>query len=675
VIVELADIEAPLALFAEGIAGRYFHIVPSGEFAGRRARLEPDDSALTRDTLYLPEHLDAPDASAYRVLALQQLGHREFGSWHFNLAEALRRLPGLATTDALDRARAVMPGLRASEYEKFCHCFEDPPLANRLLHLCERARIDALVARHYPGAARHMRRYHDHLLDRAPADLVHHLPSALHALECLALGCEPAVVVALDQTGCLSGCARVIEDLQSTPGDVYHSAASCAALMTLLAPLRRQRDESIPLPLEEELNAPANWMQREARLEDWREELAGLDKTLDGLELLDGDDPFAGEADGLQDGELRPEDMHLAALQQERDTLARRVDMERSAIRDALGKEHPNARSFRYDEWDYLARSYLHRWCRLFEERLEPDPDRDLEPLVALMRRYRPKVQKQLEMIRPLGYQRVHRVADGDELDFNAVIQARQDSRAGQTPDERVYSRRERVHRDVCAAFLVDLSASTDDPVEKETPAWSDADDDEVVNLRDPFGAEDPPFVPPPEPRRIIDLQREAMLVISAGLEGLGDSYGIYGFSGYGRDCVEFYVAKEPGERFSKATLAAIAGMKPKRSTRMGPAIRHAVRKLIESGSALKVLIILSDGFPQDSDYGPERGNHEYGVQDTARALQEAHDKGVETFCLTVDRSGHDYLRRMCPDARYLVIEEIEDLPQALTQVYRTLTA
>jgi nitric oxide reductase activation protein len=89
---------------------------------------------------------------------------------------------------------------------------------------------------------------------------------------------------------------------------------------------------------------------------------------------------------------------------------------------------------------------------------------------MALMRRHRPRVQKQLELIRPLGYQRVHRVADGDELDFNAVIQARQDQRAGQSPDDRVYSRRERVHRDVCAAFLLDLSASTDDPVVKVEP-------------------------------------------------------------------------------------------------------------------------------------------------------------------------------------------------------------
>jgi len=148
----------------------------------------------------------------------------------------------------------------------------------------------------------------------------------------------------------------------------------------------------------------------------------------------------------------------------------------------------------------------------------------------------------------------------------------------------------------------------------------------------------------------------------------------VYGFSGYGHDGVELFVAKEPDERFGRHTLAAIAGMKPKRSTRMGPAIRHATRKLLDSGNSLKVLLIISDGFPQDCDYGPERGEHEYGVQDTAKALQEAHDKGVETFCVTVDRSGHDYLKRMCPEARYLVIEEIEDLPEQLSKVYEALT-
>ena len=115
-------------------------------------------------------------------------------------------------------------------------------------------------------------------------------------------------------------------------------------------------------------------------------------------------------------------------------------------------------------------------------------------------------------------------------------------------------------------------------------------------------------------------------------MDALGDSYGIYGFSGYGKDCVEVFVAKEPQQAFSQHVLHAIAGMKPKRSTRMGPAIRHSVHKLMQAGNAMKVLMVISDGFPQDSDYGPERGNHEYGLQDTAKALARSSAKGCGNF-------------------------------------------
>ena len=352
--------------------------------------------------------------------------------------------------------------------------------------------------------------------------------------------------------------------------------------------------------------------------------------------------------------------------------------MERAAIRDGLGPMRPLARSYRYDEWDYLNHSYLRHWCRLYEERLLPEPDVDLSALIRVIERHAPEVQRQLEHIRPLGFERLRRVADGDELDIDALIEARQDVRAGVSPDERVYSRRERVQRDLCAVFLVDLSASTDDPVNPPPPPTAAPLDPDAPapNLRDPYDdvlalAVEAEAAEPE--RRIIDVQRESMLVMSAALEKLGDSYGIYGFSGYGRDCVEFFVAKEAGEPFTRRTLQAIASMKPKRSTRMGPAIRHATEKLIASGNALKLLIILSDGFPQDSDYGPKRGDHEYGVQDTAVALKEAQAKGVDYFCVTVDKSGHDYLRRMCADSRYLILDEIEALPEVLSGVYRTL--
>ncbi|MYA18598.1 MAG: VWA domain-containing protein, partial [Gammaproteobacteria bacterium] len=316
--------------------------------------------------------------------------------------------------------------------------------------------------------------------------------------------------------------------------------------------------------------------------------------------------------------------------------------------------------------------------CRLYEERLNAKEDADTQALIDAVRPHVRAARRQFEQVRPTGYQRVRKTPDGDELDLDAIVETRADIRTGASPDEGVYSRRERLRRDVGAALLVDLSASTDDviPEEQETPEPARPAQD----IRDPYFDEDEDYdfaarmAAQAAKRRIIDILRESVLLLGTALESLGDRYAVYGFSGYGRDCVEFFVAKEFDDPLDDQALDAIAAMKPKRSTRMGPAIRHACTKLDSSGAALKVLMIVSDGFPQDHDYGPDRGEHEYGVQDTARALVEAEARGIETFCVTVDRSGHDYLRRMCPEDRYLVIEETAELPTALQKTYRQLT-
>jgi hypothetical protein len=329
-------------------------------------------------------------------------------------------------------------------------------------------------------------------------------------------------------------------------------------------------------------------------------------------------------------------------VKEEHDNLKRRIDMEKSSVQHALGADQKDSRSKRYDEWDYMNRRYLKAWCRVYEEKLLPEENVQIDELNQVIRQYQPLVQKQLEQIRPTGLERVKRVQDGDELDFNAIIEARQDIKAGKTPDERFYSRKERTNRDVCAIFLVDLSASTDDPIKPVEPKdWSGYDPEKEIDIRagwySALEEEEEPAGPPE--RKIIDLEKEAMVVMAAALDSLGDSYGIYGFSGYSKDNVEVFVAKEPEDKFSNQTLQNIASLKPKGSTRMGPAIRHANQKLCSSGSAMKVMIMISDGFPQDCDYGPERGNHDYGVEDTAKALIEAQQKGIETFCVTVDKS------------------------------------
>ena len=119
---------------------------------------------------------------------------------------------------------------------------------------------------------------------------------------------------------------------------------------------------------------------------------------------------------------------------------------------------------------------------------------------------------------------------------------------------------------------------------------------------------------------------------------------------------------------------AKLGGLKPCRSTRMGPSIRHAIRELVATGSRTKSLIIISDGYPQDHDYGPDRSSKTYGLMDTMKALSEARAQDISSFCLTVDPSGNDYLRDMCPENQYMVIKNVSDLPGELSRVYLSLT-
>ena len=658
--IALADVESSLALFAEGIAGRYLHIRSNQEFAANPKLTLEESGGQNSDTLFLPESVATTHASTYRVLAMEQIGLRECDTLSFRMETAVEQIPSLLQRFQPD----PNAGPRVGDYRLLFTSFSQPALAEDLFLLFEETRIQAHLQRAYPGLTKHLQAYHGYLLQsQVPADL-------LEQAKRWRMG-EPLM---LSDSGLQRTLYEAIAEHRESAATVYDSvAALCKHYEAVLAHYElvessyRETDESL-----------VDWLNREQRVEEWEEELEDINEQLSqsmAMEIPTGQEEEAVYGDA-GDGSQRQIDLDIKELKDERDTLKRRVDMERSAVAHALGKSQGDARSFRYDEWDYLNRTYLRAWCRVFEQPLGTDGEDDIAPLKAVIRAYQNTVQRQLEQIRPTGLERIRRVQDGDELDLNAVIEARQDIRAGQSADERVYSRKERVQRDVSAIFLVDLSASTDDPIHPPEPRdWSNYEEDESDTRAGWYASFDEIEEEPEEPgRKIIDLEREAMVVMAAALEALGDSYGIYGFSGYSKDNVELFIAKEPDDAFSHTTLKSIAAMAPKGSTRMGPAIRHATQKLMNTGSAMKVLMVISDGFPQDCDYGPVRGNHDYGVEDTAKALQESQQKGIETFCMTVDKSGHDYLKRMCPDERYMIIEEMEDLPSQLTKVYAALT-
>ena len=322
--------------------------------------------------------------------------------------------------------------------------------------------------------------------------------------------------------------------------------------------------------------------------------------------------------------------------------------------------------SFVYPEWDHVAGAYKRNWCCVKESRIDSAPSaRFFGETLRAYGRLLPLIGQQFERIAREGLWKIKRMPDGDDLDLDAAIEALIDLRSGISPSEQVYVSRRKVARDVAVAFLIDKSSSTAEHVEAPTGASTGA----------PLAAT---HAHGRNYRTIMDLEKEAASLLMASLERLGDTYGIYFFSGSGREDVKFHVLKDFDERLSDHVAARIDNIRPLHTTRMGPAIRHTVRKLRAQESRTRLLMLISDGRPFDLDYGQQYGEGaevDYAINDTRRALNEAREAGIKTFVLTIDPQGNDYLRSMCEGIDYEVLDDIRQLPARLLTLYRTLTA
>jgi nitric oxide reductase activation protein len=314
-----------------------------------------------------------------------------------------------------------------------------------------------------------------------------------------------------------------------------------------------------------------------------------------------------------------------------------------------------------HDEWDHRIDDYRVGWCHVHDLELEGDSGSFFTTSLAQHRELLPEVRRQFQKVKPEGYRILRGLLDGEDFDLNAVVDARADLRARHDTSSKLYTARKREERDVATLFLLDMSASTDEETEPPQPA---ADREFDLEVR----------TPPAKRRRIIDIQKEALVIMSQALEEIGDLYAIYGFSGHGRKQVELFSVKSFDESLTMAVRGRIGGIEPQRSTRMGAALRQALTYFRPIAARSKHLILLSDGFPQDFDYGDDRRSNVYGLKDTAMALREAQQGGISTFCITVDRAGNDYLREMCEEKRYLVIDEIDALPLELPKIYSEAT-
>ena len=658
-----------LALFAQAIGEHPFKLVPcaASVFQAHLRAADPDRSTLLIPVATAPGSSTTTQHSALRIGVMR---------------EALRRdpphdsSPPAAPGQTLTRRWPIRPPT-------------PPRLERRLQGLLERMRVDARILRDYPGARSTLIAIRNEALARRRGPLPRgELHTLIAALTRISLGAKPEPWLNEDRHGLLApilALAQTVLEVDARAADCARTAHQIARLLERFAVRERRVPRYLTVHSAELRDEPAQRLPGSSAVTG----PAKVDPT-------PARNPLA--APNAPGGEAPPPTGIMATKASEGPSGGQALAADVTAAPDtdsASGEEaasdrpthavrlRPAARrsagTFLYDEWDWLAGAYLPAWCRVHEHRLRGDrldfaqEVRSRHPDVAR------RIRQRFAQLRPVSPKRVRGVADGDDLDPDALVAAMIDRRTGSASDERLYTRRDPLERDVAAAFLVDMSASTSlilpDPKAEPTRPTKPAPAADAGALL--YGLYDDVPVDPParSTRRVIDVSRDALALMAEGLAALGDSHAIFGFSGSGRDNVEFHIAKGFDEPVRRSNWAALAAMEPRGSTRMGPAIRHAVTRLARQSAPLRLLILVSDGYPQDTDYGPDRRSEEYGIQDTAQALREAERAGVIPFCVTIDPGGHDYLRRMCRPDRYRVIEDVESLPQALGEVYAALTA
>ena len=337
----------------------------------------------------------------------------------------------------------------------------------------------------------------------------------------------------------------------------------------------------------------------------------------------------ATDDDDLENAQKAAEDQDHIALTRHHKRAATRLRLHLDlAPQDA---EHERlADRFTYAEWNHRARAYMPDHTSVLEA--EAAPGAGFAPDPRLMAR----VRQQFQALHPRRIL-MPRQVDGAELDLDALIAARVSLRASGQASDRIFRDLRQVERDLSVAILMDCSRSTES----------------VVGTRS-----------------IIDTMREALAALAGGIDAAGDRLAIWGFSSLRRDRVFLSRGKGFDGRVTPEVTARIGGLHPGHYTRLGAAIRHASAQLAAEPSARKLLLVLTDGKPNDLDH--YEGIH--GIEDSHMAVREARRAGQAVHGVIVDADGQDWFARIFGRAGFTLLPDPARLGRALPDIYRSLT-
>ena len=333
-----------------------------------------------------------------------------------------------------------------------------------------------------------------------------------------------------------------------------------------------------------------------------------------------------------EDALYHAEDLDEITIGQKQANLSARIKMDLELLPDTtvlypLGKGHT------IDEWDYLKSDYLVNYVRIL-----PHITTNVIPteLPARLKRTVRKIQGELDLLQ-LDRIKNDNLPYGDEINMDSWIEYRGHQNKSMH-HQNFYTTFEKKTRDMSTLILADISLSTEGGITQEV--------------------------------RIIDVIKDSLMVFSEALEKLQDRFAIYTFSSLQNKKVYFNIIKNFKDHYDALIRGRIDAIKPQYYTRMGAAIRESAKILEKQQSSSKLLLIISDGKPNDED----RYDGRYGIEDTKKALEEVKQKGITPFCITVDLDAKEYLGYLFGKNGYAVVRDGQKLPKVLTEVYINLT-
>ena len=621
------------------------------------------------NTIYLPVEIDRFDTktdntAVYKCLTRFEAGLHEFGTFRFDLEKVLEMCGGnLHVFQLPDPNRISTVRSNAdSDLERFFALFSEPRLAEDLFVTFEHGRILHLLMRSYPGLVSSclpmFQREARILLSKYSQGQF--LLPVYAAIACglplkeLQQGRSVGIRLIRQTTNLFTAAMQ-----QGLPA-VETSGQLVAESYTGVENFLDRRAHGTAKGHYQRLKTP---FQRRIRSEVLRLSGRRIEQLVHSVKKQLADKGLYIYASVLRDhlvasgGELRRRDMEKLLRRPENYTRQGRtgrvpspengidIRSEALSLTDVAASgpsavQHKECPSFWYREWDCRLGDYLSEHTRVMECMVDQRSSDFYESTLARHAGLVKRIRAAFELLKPQGLKWYRQWIEGDEFDYRQLLDFALDRRAGRTPTERLYIKRIKAQRDVAVLLLVDLSRSTANAVSGSIAS-------------------------------VLDVEKEAIVLLSEALLVVGDRYAIDGFSGNGRLGVEYFRIKDFGESLDNVVRSRINAMSPRRNTRMGAAIRHAASRLSAVSARVKMLIMLGDGFPNDLNY-----KQSYAVEDTRRAIAELRAQGICVHAITVnmDPANTSRLDALYGDIHHNLITEVTDLPDRLWRIYGALT-